>query len=239
MLGIYAYFDKKDNSIAYVGKDSNIDKNKRKTSHMISSNYNSQPFNRILQSNPNRYTYQVLVWNVKDQDTLNALEIQYILQLNPKFNYTDGGDGCVGLKHSDKTKKRISDALKGINNPMYHKKHSKETKRKMSTNHWDCGGVNNPMYGKHHSDKTCKRISESRKGKYKGRNHSRSIYTLWDSEFVGFNKGDMLKDGNEKGLRPRKCFKLKYGGHIIHCGGFFEFTSIEIINEIIKGDVGL
>ena len=239
MLGIYAYFDKKDNSVVYIGKDSNIDKNKRKTSHMISSNYNSQPFNRILQSNPNRYTYQVLVWNVKDQETLNALEIQYIRQLKPKFNYTDGGDGCVGLKHSDKTKKRISDALKGINNPMYHKNHSKETKRKMSTTHWDCSGVNNPMYGKHHSDKTCKKISESRKGKYKGKNHSRSIYALWDSEFVGFNKGDMLKDGNEKGLRPRKCFKLKYGGHIIHCGGFFEFTSIEIINEIIKGDVGL
>lgn len=132
MLGIYAYFDKKDNSVAYVGKDSNIDKNVRKYAHMKPSLYDKQPFNRILQSNPNRYTYQVLVWNVKDQETLNALEIQNIRQLKPKFNFTDGGDGCVGNNLSEEHKKLLSESRKGENNPFFGKKHSEETKKWMS-----------------------------------------------------------------------------------------------------------
>lgn len=132
MLGIYAYFDKKDNSVVYIGKDSNIDKNVRKYAHMKPSCYERQPFNRILQNNPNRYTYQVLVWDVKDQETLNALEIQYIRQLKPKFNFTDGGDGCVGNTLSEEQKKRLSDTRMGENNPFFGKKHSEETKRRMS-----------------------------------------------------------------------------------------------------------
>ena len=39
MMGIYAYFDKKDNSVVYVGKDSNIDKGKRRRDHIQPSNY--------------------------------------------------------------------------------------------------------------------------------------------------------------------------------------------------------
>lgn len=90
MLGIYAYFDKKDNSVVYVGKDTSIEKNKRHREHLYKSNYNKQAINCILQNNPNRYVYQVLIWNVKDQETLTALEIQNIRQLKPKFNFTDG-----------------------------------------------------------------------------------------------------------------------------------------------------
>ena len=40
MLGIYAYFDKKDNSVVYVGYDSSIEKNKRNRDHMYKNNYN-------------------------------------------------------------------------------------------------------------------------------------------------------------------------------------------------------
>ena len=29
-MGIYAYFDKKDNSVVYVGKDSSLDKQRRR-----------------------------------------------------------------------------------------------------------------------------------------------------------------------------------------------------------------
>ena len=95
--GIYCYIDKKGNQIVYVGKDSNIDKNKRHIAHLAPSKYNEQPINRILQNNPDRYTYQVLVWRVEDENTLNALEIQYIRQLQPRFNFTDGGDGISGF----------------------------------------------------------------------------------------------------------------------------------------------
>lgn len=156
MLGIYAYFDKKDNSVVYVGKDSSIEKNKRHREHMYKSNYNKQAINRILQNNPNRYTYQVLVWNVKDQETLNALEIQYIRQLKPKFNFTEGGDGKTGYVTPDETKRKISKSLTGLKHSeetkekmrKSHKgfKHSEEAKKKISENHWDSSGKNNPNY---------------------------------------------------------------------------------------------
>lgn len=156
MLGIYAYFDKKDNSVVYVGKDTSIEKNKRHREHLYKSNYNKQAINRILQNNPNRYTYQVLVWDVKDQETLTSLEIQNIRQLKPKFNFTDGGDGKTGYITSDETKKKISKSLTGLKHSeetkekmrKAHKgfKHTEETKRKMSENHWDSSGENNPNY---------------------------------------------------------------------------------------------
>ena len=123
-MGIYCYIDKKDNTIVYVGKDSNIDKNYRDYQHRVKSNYKTQQINRILQNNPNRYTYQILVWNVDSQERLNALEIQYIRQLNPKFNFTNGGDGINGFRHSDETKTKISESNKG-------KLCSEETKRRI------------------------------------------------------------------------------------------------------------
>lgn len=46
--GIYCYIDKKNNKIVYIGKDSHIDKDRRKRQHMQPSNANSQPFNKIL-----------------------------------------------------------------------------------------------------------------------------------------------------------------------------------------------
>lgn len=54
--GIYCYEDlKNNNEIVYIGRDSYIHNNTRHKQHMESSRYNAQPFNRILQNNPQRY----------------------------------------------------------------------------------------------------------------------------------------------------------------------------------------
>ena len=215
MLGIYAYFDKKDNSVAYVGKDSHIDINKREKEHCRPSCYNRQPFNQILQNNPNRYTYQVLVWDVKDQETLNALEIQYIRQLKPKFNFTNGGDGSIGYKHSKESKRKMSKAKYGSNNHFYGKKHSDETKRKISES----------KKGKKLSLETCLKMSESRRK-----------YDLWDTKSVKYDKSMMFKRNREP--NPCKCFHLKFNDYRIPIGAFVDFTSVEIIDNIInKGDL--
>lgn len=224
MLGVYAYFDKKDFSVVYIGKDSHIENNMRDKAHKHPSKYNAQPFNKIIQSNPSNYIYQVLVWDVKDQDTLNALEIQYIRQLKPKFNFTNGGDGVCGFKHSE------------------------ETKRKMSKNHWDNGGKNHPNYGKQVSEETKNKISNRMKGSdnpFYGKKHSAetkhkisksmSKYSMWNTMKCYYSKDKMNRNNREP--NPCKCFYLKYNGHIIHCGLFLDFITVELIYDFIEDEV--
>lgn len=130
--GIYCYIDKKTNKVVYVGKDSYIDAHKRHRDHLSPSRYNSQPFNRILQNNPDRYEYEVLKEGNFSENLLKALEIIYIRwygtfrpKTNHGYNFTIGGDGTSGYKHSQETCKKIGEANKG-------KKRSQETRKKIS-----------------------------------------------------------------------------------------------------------
>ena len=110
MLGIYCYIDKKDNSIVYIGKDSHIEKNNRQRQHLAPSRYKEQVINTVLQNNPDRYTYQVLTFDVKDQETLNNLETMHISHLKPRFNFTDGGEGTIGYKRTEEANRKLSEA---------------------------------------------------------------------------------------------------------------------------------
>jgi len=50
-------------------------------------------------------------------------------------NMTDGGEGAVGIKHTEETKKKISDKLKQMKCDYWTgKKHTEETKKKISKN---------------------------------------------------------------------------------------------------------
>lgn len=70
-------------------------------------------------------------------------EIFWISELKPHYNQTLGGDGgMLGFKHSNKTKKLISEKRMG-----------KYT------------GEDNPFYGQHHTEETKQKLSEFRKGK--------------------------------------------------------------------------
>ena len=147
--GIYTYIDKKNNEIVYIGKDSNIDTNERHKQHFQPSKYDNQPINRILQNNRDRYIYQVL-WEIDDctNNHLNQMEIYYIKKYNPQFNFTEGGDGISGYRHTEKSKGKISESLKG-------KTFSEETKKKISES----------LKGKTFSEETKKKMSEAKKGK--------------------------------------------------------------------------
>ena len=178
--GIYCYIDGENDKIVYVGKDSNIDKNKRHRDHLAPSSYNAQPINRILQNNPNRYKYCVL-WEIDDctDNHLTQMEIFYIKKYGPKFNFTEGGGGISGFTHSEETRKKISEnnarywkgktlseeTRKKISEAKKGKKPyemTEETRKKMSESH---KGENHPMYGKKHSEETRKKMSEAKKGK--------------------------------------------------------------------------
>ena len=47
-------------------------------------------------------------------------------------NLSDGGEGNSGLIHNEETKRKISEAVKGKNHPLYGISPSEETKKKMS-----------------------------------------------------------------------------------------------------------
>ena len=223
MMGIYAYFDKKDNSVVYVGKDSYIDEGKRRSDHKSPSKYDAQPFNRIVQNNPNRYTYQVLVWNAKDHETLTSLEIQYIRQLKPKFNFTDGGDGSCGFKHSEESKMKIGEANKG-------KKHSDETRRKMSKTRK--GKKRSPFSAEH-----CRNISEANKGKVpwnKGKKRSEETRKKISETLKGRNLlryARVVKKGTNS--MGKQKYGLMYNGKII-ANSIFKEKLEKMAEEINK-----
>ena len=147
-----------------------------------------------------------------------------------------------GNYHSEETKRKIGDANK---NP------SMETRNKMSEakkgknygisgeNHpmYNRRGVNNPNYGRKHSKETRRKMSENH-ANVSGKNNPQSKYIVWDNSIVNYQKSTMFKDGNEEGLNPRKCFKYKFEGYNVPIGGFNEFVSIEIIDNIIKDKNG-
>jgi len=82
-------------------------------------------------------------------------------------------------KHSEETRKKMSEAQRGEKHHNYGKKHSEETRKKISEaalnmsdehrkkisiNHADVSGRNHPMYGKKHSEETRRRTSATKQG---------------------------------------------------------------------------
>ena len=131
MKGIYGFYDLKNKEIVYIGKDSHIDKDRRKRQHLQPSNVEAQPFNRALQNNPKRYAYKRLYECPPHLDNvdLNGLEMQYIEALNPKLNFTKGGDGISGIKLSESHKQKIKE---NASKYWQGKSRSDETKKKIS-----------------------------------------------------------------------------------------------------------
>lgn len=92
-FGIYMFIDKKTSNIVYIGKDSHIDKSIRIKNHYQPCFKEAQPFNKVLQNNPDRYEPSVYC-RVDNIDDLNQLEFDLINLYRPKFNFRIGKDGC-------------------------------------------------------------------------------------------------------------------------------------------------
>ncbi len=120
------------------------------------------------------------------------------LKKGPLLNLTDGGEGgnteepwnkgltysieghsqryigennpFYGKKHSEETKRKISRSNKGNS---YKKGFvcSKETKQRMKDSRPDCNGKNNSFFGKTHTKETKDKISKANKGKLTGNNN--------------------------------------------------------------------
>ena len=136
----------------------------------------SQPVKDAIEKyGQDAFTYEILHDGIIPE-FLDDLEIEVIAKFNTVsphgYNLTDGGEGG---SPSEETKRKLSEAMKGENNPNYGKPgnrkgttHSEESKRKMSEAK---KGENNHRFGKPgnrkgipHSEESKRKMSEANKG---------------------------------------------------------------------------
>ncbi len=108
------------------------------------------------------FVTEVLIDGLTDPKVLTIMEQYYICKYDSfrkGYNKTIGGEGAVGLKHSDETKAKLSALRSGENNYYYGKRrpeHAAAMRIRMA-------GKNNPMYGKEVSVETRQRIKDGLK----------------------------------------------------------------------------
>lgn len=138
-------------------------------------------WHKDYQKNPDKYEYSVIEYDVPE-DKLDEREIFWINffdSYNNGYNLTEGGNSTRGYKHTEEYKLYMSKlhsgsnnpfynnhSLAGKNHPMYGKKLTDETRKKISD---AVKGEKHPMYGKKHSEETRKKISEA--SNHKGENN--------------------------------------------------------------------
>ena len=163
-----------------------------------------------------RKYYIVICTSSDSYDEIKKHEVSVISELGKikegglLTNITDGGEGCSGFKHSIEHILYLRERYKGKNNPMYGKKVSEETKKKMSIS----------QTGRKHSEETkdiirTKKIERGYQGKY-GAEHgrARAVYQIDPitntiiQEFSTLREAAKFIGGSDKSI-GRSC---KFGG---------------------------
>jgi len=148
---VYEHIRNDTNEIFYVGKGSG-DRCYKKIGR-------NQHWHNIV--NYAGFTVRMIVEDISE-DLALELEIELIKELRelgiPLVNYTDGGDGVSGYKHTDEARARMSEKRTGVKRKPF----SEETLAKMSEVH---RGSNNPMYGKEFTNEHRARLVISAKAK--------------------------------------------------------------------------
>lgn len=172
---IYSIVNLVNNKI-YIGSAVNFRGRKAKHLHLLRLNKH----NAVLQNAWNKYKeenfeFQILEL-VKNKAELISREQVWFDFFNPEYNILKKADSNLGMKHSGKTKKLLSEKLKGrigarlghkltpeqriqCGNANRGKKYSKEINLKKGLK-----GEKNPFFGKTHSEETKKKWSIKRMG---------------------------------------------------------------------------
>jgi len=147
--GVYQILNTVTNKI-YIGSTVNIDKRQREHFNLLQRNKHP---NNHLQNAWNKYGFDSFVFELletteSDKDSIVEREQYYLDTLQPfgdhGYNICEVAYSCLGIKRSDETKQRLSEAKLGNKNPNYGKTASVETRKKLSDaksgdKHWSYG----------------------------------------------------------------------------------------------------
>jgi len=196
-------------------------------------------YNFYLQNAWNKYGEQNFIFETIEECEKEKLieREQYWMDFYSSYEMNKGYNICrmaantLGFRHSEETKKKLSNMFlgkrSGENGYWFGKHHSLETKMKIKENLPDIHGKNNPMFGKRHTEETKRKIGEKSKGRYFSPEARKKM-----SENNKGEKNDMAKLSWEKVREIRKRYKeesvtqdqlaLEYGvtqgliGHIVN-----------------------
>ena len=155
LMFIYVLVDPRTNKIRYVGRAVNT-KNRLK-GHMHGKD-GKHTRNWIEQLKRKGMKPRLLVVEIVSDENWRDAERKWIAYYRANgtrlTNIADGGGGVSGYRHSNRSKKKISNALKC-------KSHSEEWNRKNSEAHLG----QRTWLGRHHSEKTKQKIGNANRGK--------------------------------------------------------------------------
>lgn len=156
-------------------------------------------YNAIQKYGWDNIQHLIIFDNLNEEDALK-LEVEFIAKYRSNdirygYNRTAGGAGTNGMHHTNATKAKISKAStvmwkneeyraklsklrSGQNNPNFGKSMSDEQRRILSECAKRRTGSSNPFYGKSHSKETKEKISNTKRGKYVGKENHNSKSVL-------------------------------------------------------------
>lgn len=179
--------------VFYIGKGTNnrIHKHEWEASWEDEKAYNLRKSRviRKIWKEGGQVVKEIIAYFDTDKEA-HAYEIALIFFMRPYgylTNITDGGEGKFGMKPSEQTIKKMSEAQKG-------RKHSEETRKKIGEKHKG----NQHNLGNNHSEETRNKISLANKGGTgrKGYNHSKET----KQRIAKGNTGKIISEDTRKKL---------------------------------------
>jgi len=214
MEGVIYKATNKINGKVYIGQTSRSLKIRMKE-HKNGAKY--EHYNSAFHASIRKYGFKNFEWVVlakaKQSRKMDRLERKFIKQYKSNrkangYNLTIGGSVLrgknatfYGKKHSEESKRKMSLANKGKPGPNLGKKLSDETKKRLSDSmKIAMAGENNPMYGRKHSKETRDRIRAKHLGKKIPEKNLKHLIENW---LV------IYPDGNKKIIRNLNKFCKK------------------------------
>lgn len=211
MLGYIYKFENTINGKCYIGQT--LDTTRRYKRHVADAKKVKNKFyNAVRKYGVDSFTFDVL-FTVLDANDLNELEQKFIIEYDSfanGYNSNTGGKSAFGFRHSEETRKKLSEQKKQ-NNPQKGKPLTDEHKEKIASK---MRGELGHFYGKTHTVEAREKISAANIGKVVSE-ESRSKMSLSRTGEKNHMYGADRPEVGQKN-KELKGYKLVYEGNVFN-----------------------